>query len=221
MNRLFAIVMLVIFGSVTFLILRENSRLESEPAHPSPSATPSPTTPPSPSPSPTPSAPPPRGSKLSRSAPRLLKPELERYLATILKAVPVKGLVQSQHRSQNGTLYSVEKLEDGHLVFREYDRRDLIVAEKLEREKGEEISRTFYDNGFTQALKWRFRNGSMLYVLQDVSGVITSRTEEFPGGDRVIHELDQEGRTLERYLIRGQTPGSPGKNQTVSDLTTD
>jgi hypothetical protein len=199
MNRFFAILMLGIFGSVTLLILNENSKRGEtsketlrEPSIPSPSPTPVASV-----------SPVPKGSKLGSDAPRLLKPELERYLAALLKEIPVKGEVLSQHQSPNGTLYTVEKIASGHQVFREYDKRGLIVAEKLEREKGEEISRTFHDNGFTQALKWRFRNTSMLYVHQDVSGVIVSRTEEFEGGDRVIHEIDQEGRTVDRYLIRG------------------
>jgi hypothetical protein len=202
MNRFFAILMLGIFGSVTLLILNENSK-RGETSNNSTAPSPSPAPDASVSPSPSPSATPPKGSKLGSDAPRLLKPELERYLAALLKEIPVKGEVLSQHQSPNGTLYTVEKIASGHQVFREYDKRGLIVAEKLEREKGEEISRTFHDNGFTQALKWRFRNTSMLYVHQDVSGVIVSRTEEFEGGDRVIHEIDQEGRTVDRYLIRG------------------
>ena len=207
MNRLFAILMLAIFGSVTLLILHENSKRSEAPLASSDSApSPTPSITASPSPSPTP----PKGAKLGSDAPRLLKPELERYLAALLKEIPVKGEVLSQHQSPNGTLYTVEKIASGHQVFREYDQRGLIVAEKLEREKGEEISRTFHDNGYTQALKWRFRNTSMLYVHQDVSGVIVSRTEEFQGGDRVIHEIDQEGRTVDRYLIRGaSTKTSP------------
>ncbi len=207
MNRLFAILMLAIFGSVTLLILHENSKRNEAPLASSDSApSPTPSITASPSPSPTP----PKGAKLGSDAPRLLKPELERYLAALLKEIPVKGEVLSQHQSPNGTLYTVEKIASGHQVFREYDQRGLIVAEKLEREKGEEISRTFHDNGYTQALKWRFRNTSMLYVHQDVSGVIVSRTEEFQGGDRVIHEIDQEGRTVDRYLIRGaSTKTSP------------
>jgi hypothetical protein len=208
MNRFFAILMLLIFGSVTLLILHENSKRTGDTAG-TPTASASPTPEASISPSPTPSATPPKGSKLGSDAPRLLKPELERYLAALLKEIPVKGEVLSQHQSPNGTLYTVERLKDGHQVFREYDKRGLITAEKLEREKGEEISRTFHDNGFTQALKWRFRNTSMLYVHQDVSGVIVSRTEEFQGGDRVIHEIDQEGRTVDRYLIRGTASATP------------
>ena len=210
MNRLFAILMLAIFGSVTLLILHENSKRSEAPSAGSiDGASPSPSTTASPSPSPSPT--PPKGSKLGSDAPRLLKPELERYLAALLKEIPVKGEVLSQHQSPNGTLYTVEKIASGHQVFREYDKRGLITAEKLEREKGEEISRTFHDNGYTQALKWRFRNTSMLYVHQDVSGVIVSRTEEFQGGDRVIHEIDQEGRTVDRYLIRGgdRAPSKP------------
>lgn len=211
MNRFFAILMLGIFGSVTLLILNENSKRSGNPPGQS-SASTSPTPEASPSPSPSPSATPPKGAKLGSDAPRLLKPELERYLAALLKEIPVKGEVLSQHQSPNGTLYTVEKLASGHQVFREYDKRGLITAEKLEREKGEEISRTFHDNGYTQALKWRFRNTSMLYVHQDVSGVIVSRTEEFQGGDRVIHEINQDGRTVDRYLIRGQTPKRSGEN---------
>lgn len=205
MNRFFAILMLGVFGSVTLLILNENSKRK-EGSIESPATSPSPAPSATASPTPSPSATPPKGAKLGSDAPRLLKPELERYLAALLKEIPVKGEVLSQHQSQNGTLYTVEKLPNGLQVFREYDKRGLITAEKLDREKGEEISRTFFDNGFTQALKWRFRNGSMLYVHQDVSGVIVSRTEEFQGGDRVIHEIDQEGRTVDRWLVKAPAP---------------
>jgi hypothetical protein len=184
------------------LILRENSRLH-PPGEPAATPTPSPTPTASSSPTPSPTVPESeRGSKLGKEARRLLSPKLEAYLGRLLKEIPVKGEVLSQHRSSSGILFTVEKLENGEQVFREYDGNQLIASEKLERSKGEDLSRTFHDNGFTKALKWRFRNGSVLSVLQDVSGVVVSRREEFPGGETVIHELDQEGNTVERYLLK-------------------
>ncbi len=122
-------------------------------------------------------------------------------LETLLSERIEKGEVQSEVKSPSEGIYTKEKLSDGRIVNREYNRDRILIGESGESEFGE-INKTFFENGQTKGMIVKFADGPTISMLNDISGTITTRIDVLPNGNEIAWEFNDYGEVTRRWLIR-------------------
>jgi hypothetical protein len=122
-------------------------------------------------------------------------------LETLLSERFEKGEVQSEVNSPGGGKYTKEKLSDGRIVNREYNQDKILIGESGKNEYGE-LSKSFFENGQTKGMKVEFADGTIVSILNDLSGTITTRKDELPSGDEIAWDFNDYGEVTRRWLIR-------------------
>ncbi len=116
-------------------------------------------------------------------------------------------IIISQVTNLDGSKYSKEKLHDGLEVVRSYNPKGTAITEHFDLPEGESIDRSFFEFGGTKAVRLTLKNGATASLSIDSSGIATARIDNFPNGDKLLYEYNDQGQISKKWYVQsGKNP---------------